>query len=410
VQGSTRSGFRLADPTFPAPSVSGASQGLPGSNVVLLPGLYVSLPIFNTGRCWFLSGGVYDFAAGVLNLADFISNELKPPDEPDANDNSLRAANQFWNTDNVNCAGSFQLQKVTAAHDVPNGRWAIVMTSVRTDTYNGVTYTRESAPSMCQQVTLNNHFDAIQLTVSNVPGATSYNIYAAPPGNGCAGPFGLADNLPVSGPVLNTNTNPCPTFSGAGCTLGHETILLDDQLVPPFAPNGAAPPGTTGAYPPDGEAAPLAAGLPNQNPGRGSGSRGDRANENNCDSVGGAYVTCPAAITPGAVELYFPAGGCLVTGNGSDTYVFSGYQYNWISVYEPPANFCTNTIAAHGNSAYVGLVYTPSARVNVTSTYTFEVAATGGLIADIVVFSGAMPSITYSSSYAPVPPAGRLTG
>jgi hypothetical protein len=27
-----------------------------------------------------------------------------------------------------------------------------------------------------------------------------------------------------------------------------------------------------------------------------------------------------------------------------------------------------------------------------------------------VTFSGTMPSITYSSSYAPVPPAGRLTG
>ncbi|HKW69817.1 MAG TPA: pilus assembly protein TadG-related protein [Candidatus Dormibacteraeota bacterium] len=409
VAGVTRSGFRLADPGFPAPTVSGGSQGLPGTNVVLLPGLYVSLPVFNGGHCWFLSGGVYDFAAGILNQTDLVSNELKPPDEPDVSNNTVRAANQFWNTNGVNCAGAFQLQRVIAVRGVPPGIWSIVVTSVRTDVYNGVNYKRESAPSMCQQLNVNPHFDAIQLTVSNVPGASSYNIYAAPPGNGCTGPFGMVDNLPVSGVVLNNSTASCPAFSGSGCSLGYESILLDDQLIG-FSPNGAAAPGTIGAYPPDAETAPLAAGLPNQNPARLAGARGDRANENNCDTVGGAYATCPAAITPGAVVLYFPAGGCLATGNSSDTYVFSGYQYNWVSVYEPTSNSCSNTLAAHGNSAYIGLVYTPAARVNITSPYTFETSGTGGLLADTLVISGAMPSITYSSSYAPVPPAGRLTG
>lgn len=412
--GATRVGSKLVDPRFLGPTVSGGSVGIPGSNVVLSPGIYSALAVLNGGRCWFLSGGVYDFQLGLQNLGDFASNDLKPPDEPNAFDNTQRAAVQFWDTNSVNCSGSFELTKVTAAHDVPTGRWSIVVTSVRTDTYNGVSYPRESAPSMCQTINLNNHFDAIQLTVSNVPGATSYNIYAAPPGNGCAGPFGLADSLPVSVPVLNSNTNPCPLFTGNGCSLGHETILLDDQLVPPFAPNGAAAPGTTGAYPPDPELVPLAAGLPNQNPVRGAGTRGDRANENYCETLAAAYATCPAPITPGAVELYFPSGGCMTFGNGGDTYAFSGYQYNWMSVFEPgpaspPANTCANTLGAAGNTALIGLVYAPSASLSVTSTYTFEAAGVGGVLAASLSFIGTLPSITFSSSYALVPPASRLT-
>lgn len=407
VAGGTRSGFRLADPRFPTPTVAGGNQGVPAT-VVASAGIYAWLPVFNSGRCWFLSGGVYEFALGTVNSGDFMSNELKPPDEPDVFDNTTRAGSQFWNTNGVNCAGSFQVQKVTAARDVPTGWWSFVVTSVRSDTYNGVSYQRESAPSMCQQVHLNSRFDAAQLTVSNVPGATSYNIYAAPPGNGCGGRFGLAANVTVDAPVLNNNTGSCPAFSGSGCSLGFETIVVDDQIIPPFAPNPAAPPGTYGAYPPDPETGPLVAGLPNQNPGRGSGASGDRANENNCETVGGAYASCPGPITPGAVELYYPAGACLSNGNGSDTYIFSGYQYDWVSVYEPATNFCSNTMGAQGNSGYIGLVYMPSARASITSPYTFEVPATGGLIASTIVFSGSLPSIAYSSAYAPVPPASRL--
>jgi Flp pilus assembly protein TadG len=415
VAGATRSGFYLADPKFPPPSVTGGSQGSPNANVVLLPGLYAGLPVLSGGHCWFLSGGVYNFEAGLLNFGDIVSNELKPPGEPNASNNTMLAANQFWNTDGAECAGGFQLTKVLGPKDIQLGIWSFVLTSVRTDTYNGVSYTRESAPSVCQQVNITDHFNDVIVAVSNLPGATSYNIYAAPPNNGCAGPFGLAANLPVGGLVQNTNTSPCPIYTGGGCSLGNESMLLSSQLASPFAPNGAAAPGTTGAYPPDGETAPLASGLPNQNPARGSGAHGDRANENNCETIGGAYTLCPAAITPGAVELYLPSGGCFNNFNGGDVYLFSGYQYNWVSLYEPgpanpPANGCTNTFGAGSNSAYVGMIYTPSARASVTSAVAFEAPGVGGIIADSFTFSTAMPSLAYSPTYAPVPPASRLTG
>ena len=170
----------------------------------------------------------------------------------------------------------------------------------------------------------------------------------------------------------------------------------------------AAAAGTSSAYPPDGERAPLAAGLPNQNPARGALAAGDRANENNCKTVGGAYATCPAPITPGAVELYFPSGGCLSIGNGADLHIFSGYQYNWVSVIEPPSNTCTNSLGAMSNSAYIGLVYSPSASIRVTSPYAFE-AATGGLIAASItamVFDTEMREIRSASFMS----ASRVSG
>lgn len=408
--GATYTGFYLADPHYPAPTKLGSSQGTPVNNVVLQSGIYASIPPFFAHHCWFLAAGVYTWQAGFFNLTDVVSNELKPPDEPNPSNNKSLSANQFWNADGVNCAGSAQVTAVAGPKDMPFGKWSFVLTSTRTDTYNGVTYTRESAPSMCYQTVVNRGQQSVQITVSNVPGATAYNIYASPPGgNACAGPFGLAASLPVSVPVTNTNTNPCPLFTGNGCSLGHESITLDAQLAAPFAPNGAAAPDTTGAYPPDGEQAPLAGGLPNQNPARGSGAAGDRANENLCATSTGAATACPAAVTPGAVEFNVPSGGCIATLNTADNFVFSGYQYNWIASYEPSANTCANVLGAGANSAYIGLFYSPGASISVSSPYTFESAGTAGIMGSYVGFIGTMPDITYSPSYAPVPPPARLS-
>jgi len=268
---------------------------------------------------------------------------------------------------------------------------------------------------MCYQEPINSSGQNIQIIVSKVPGATAYNIYAAPPNNGCGGPFGLAEVLPVSVPVTNTNRSPCPAFTGIGCTLGHESTTLDaGDLGAPFAPNSLAAPGVVGAYPPNSETSPLLFWLPNQNPTRGPGASGDRANENNCETIGGAYATCAAAVTPGAVAFYMPSGACFNATNGGDTFVFSGYQYNWLALYgpglsNPPANTCSSSLGAAGNSAYVGLIYLPAETVTIASAYTFE-AGSGGLMGNFLVFTGSMPTITMNLGIAPVPPAARLTG
>ncbi|HEV2968194.1 MAG TPA: pilus assembly protein TadG-related protein [Candidatus Dormibacteraeota bacterium] len=410
IAGATRQGFRFVDPNFPAPTVVGGSQSAPNVTVVLPSGVYTAAPSFGGGDCWFLSGGVYDWQAGYANSGDFVSNELKPPDEPDPADNTELAGTQFWNTNGVNCAGSVQLNVNDGPNGIPQGTWSFVLTSARTDNFNGQSYPRESAPSMCYQANIDQNDQNVQFTVSNVPGAMAYNIYAAPPGNGCSGPFGWAGTLQVSVPVQNNRTNSCPKFNGNGCSLGHESTTLDGNSVgPSSAPNPLASPGTLGSLPPTGENAPLGSGLPNQNPPRLPGAAGDRANENNCETTVGVYATCPATVTPGAVVFYMPAGACLST-NGGDTYVFSGYQYDWMSVYQPPANNCVLGFGARSNSAYVGLVYAPASAVSVSSSYSFEASAVGGLIGKTVSFSGTMPTIRFNTAYSPVPPASRLTG
>jgi Flp pilus assembly protein TadG len=416
VAGLTKSGYAYADPNYPAPPVAGGSQGRPGDDVVLSPGVYNSNPNFGNKLCYFLSTGVYKWQGGYSNNGGLVSNELKPPDEPNPSDNTQVSAKQFWDMDGVNCAGAFELD-TDNGNAIRRGMWAVEITSVRTDTYAGTNYLRESAPSACQTQNIDPG-EVLQVSISNVPGATSYRVYVAPPPSGCSGPFGLAGTIQVTDPVQNDDTSQCPFgagHSGNHCSLGNEDADFDGSVLgPAFAPNALAAPGTLGSYPPSGETAPYAAGLPNENPIRAVPPAGDRANENQCDTTVGALTTCPGPITPGAVAYYFPDGSCLADANGGDNYVFSGYQFNWMAIYEPgiyaaePANTCSNVMGASTASAYIGLVYLPAAALNIPTSSGFRTEATGGVIADTITFTGVLPTITGNANYMPVPPAARL--
>jgi hypothetical protein len=415
VVGTTRTGYRFADPDYQLPTVVGGSQAKPASNVILAPGTYAVDPAFNAGTCYFLAGGVYKWQGGYTNNNAFVSNELRPPDEPLVDDNTKLAPHQFWDVGTADCAGSAQVTSQGGPNPIPNGTWAFVLTSTRLGTYNGLPYTRESAPSVCYTVNASGANRNVQIRVSNVPGATAYNIYAAPSGS-CSGPFGLVEALAVVGSPANNNTGACPVYSGAGCSLGNEGIVLDaTDLGPPFSPNAAAPPGVVGSYPPFGQTSPLKNNLPNENADRAPPPGGDRANENQCNSVAGPLTTCPGPITPGAVLFYIPSGGCLNASTSGDNYFFSGYQYNWIVVYEPgvanpPANTCSNVMGAATDSAFIGLVYVPAASITIQKASTFRTDESGGVIADTLNFAGQLPTIIGDpQDYGPVPPAARLT-
>jgi len=407
VAGATRSGYRLADPGYPAPNVIGGSQAAPGSNVVLSPGLYAADPNFNNGLCYFLSTGVYEWQAGYTNAGALVSNELRPPDEPD-NDNDEPASQQLWDTGKADCAGSFQVSAVGGSA-LQTGTWAVEVTSTRTDVYGGTSYSRESAPSYCRTVTIGAS-QAIKVQISNVPGATGYNVYFdPPPTSGCRGQFGFGGSIAVTGPVTNTSTSSCPSFSGS-CSLGNESAVFDASVLGAlFVPNNA-PPGVLGAYPPDPELQPQGSNMVDQSPPRATPPAGDRADENQCDTVGGVQVGCPAAITPGAVEFYIPSGGCLNATNKGDNYLFGGYQFDWVLIDEPLANTCSNSLGASSDSAYIGLIYLPGAAVTVNKAATFRTDVTGGIMADTVTFTGHLPSIEFDPDYAPAPPASRIAG
>jgi Putative Flp pilus-assembly TadE/G-like len=418
VAGAIRTGHYFADPAYPPPTVTGGSQPNPGDSVVLSPGVYAVDPLFPAGRCYFLAGGVYEWLAGYTNNAAFVSNELKPPDEPTYNNNTNRASHQFWDADGVHCAGAVKVTSLgRSSQTLREGNWAIVVTAVRTATFNGLSYKRESAPSECHTVVIGDN-QVMQVQISNVPGATSYNVYAAPPpptSNGCSGPFGLAGSIASVGTQQNDGTGGC-AFNGFSCSLGTETVVFDATLLGlTFSPTLAAP-GVVGSYPPSGETAPLRSNLPNENANLAAPPAGDRANENQCDTVAGALTTCPGPITPGAVEFYIPSGGCLNDTSNADNYVFSGYQYDWIALYEPgaaypPANVCSNTLGAATDSAFIGLVYTPAASITVNKASAFRTDEGGGVIAYTLTFSGQLPTIIGDTvDYGPVPQASRLIG
>jgi Flp pilus assembly protein TadG len=413
VAGATRSGYTFVDPNYPPPSVVGGAQASPFDNVMLAPGDYAADPAFRAGRCYFLMGGVYRWLSGYTNNGSFVSNELKPPDEPKYNDNTQLAGHQMWNTDGVHCAGAARVTSLGQSYrSITEGTWSILVTSLRTAVYNGLPYARESAPSSCHQVLITDS-QVMQLQISNVPGATSYNVYAAPPNYGCSGPFGLVGSIPSVGTQQNNDTAGC-AFVGSSCSLGTETAVFDTTILPVgFSPNPLAAPGVVGSLPPAGETAPLRSNLPNENPNL---PAGDRANENHCDTIAGATATCPAPITPGAVAFYIPNGGCVNDTSDGDVYIFSGYQYNWMLLYEPgqsnpPANTCNNTLGAATDSAFIGLIYTPAASISVQKASTFRTDEGGGVIADTLTFSGQLPTIIGDTvDYGPVPQASRLTG
>jgi hypothetical protein len=420
IAGQTKSGYNFVDPNYPQPVVTGGSISPPGDSVVMSAGTYASDPAFNIsgfdGRCYFLAGGVYMWQRGYSNYGDFVSNELKPPDEPTYNNNTTLAPHSMWNTDGFSCAGAFQVSAISGSPIITReGSWGIVLTSVRSDSYNGVSYTRESAPSYCHSVSVGDN-QIMQIQVSNVPGATSYNVYASPASNGCSGQFGLVGSISVVGtPQNNNTTSTCPAYSGSTCSLGHESALFTGLLLG-GNPSCSASPGTPTSCPPAGETAPLRSNLPNENANRATPPAGDRANENACQTVARALTACPGPITPGAVAFVIPNGGCLDNTANGDNVVFSGYQYNWMALYEPgafnpPANQCSNLMGAATDSAFIGLVYTPMAAITVNKASVFRTDEGGGVIAYTLTFGGQLPTIIGDAAeYGPVPPGAKLTG
>ena len=409
VAGSLRStAYRLADPNFLAPSTAGlVSQGVPGANVVLSPGIYAVNPLFgNAGSCYFLAGGVYVWQGGMTVNSGIVSNQFRPPDEPLTTSNTTRATPQFWDDAGALCSGSFSLNSGSyAGKGIGNGTWSVIVTALRTDVYNGVSYTRETAPSMCRSLPISGSDKTLIVNVNNVPGATGYNVYAQQPvGTPCAGPFGLVQ-------VNSINNSASEIQSNLGTASGSYN---SDQLTtsPAWAPNPAAAPDTFEAYPPSSETAPFngSTTLPNSSPARGTSPQGDRAGENHCATGAGATTACPAAVTPGAVETSLINNFCLnVTANG-DAFLNSGYQYDWILYYEPPATSCLNTLQGKANTAPIGMIYTPGAGFQLVGGASTETSEFGGLMAgSIQVQGGALP-LYFNASYSPHPPGTRLTG
>jgi hypothetical protein len=394
---------RLADPGYAAATTTGGTRGVT-SAVELQPGIYTVDP--NISKCYFLAVGVYEWQGGLTVDGGMISNELKPPGESGA---------QFWA--NATCAGASTLTAQPGANPLPAGSYAVVITSVRTDN----SYVRESAPSACVTVSVNGS-QVVQLAISNVPGAVSYNVYWTAVSGTCAGPFNLVSGSLSAGPESNSNVSGCPNPAGApDCTLGHVSATYNNLSTT-----------NTAIHPPGVESGRFAPGKPNQNTARTVSpalpSTGDLANENLCTSLGIA-VDCPIPgtraanttfVTPGAVQMKFTQGNCVKV-LGGDAFVFSGYQYNWIVNYEPLATTCTNNWNGANNSDAIGLSYTPGAAFTINGDSdcsggpgpcnnfgSFEGPMGGILAGTIHINYSSGLIIDFDPHYAPGPGGARL--
>jgi Flp pilus assembly protein TadG len=420
VQGQLRStANNFADPGYAAPSLAGlVTQPNPLTNVVLSPGIYNNDPQFGFGgpACYFLPGGVYQWLAGMTVSAGIISNELKPPGEPGSNPPFWRLSAGFT------CEGSWVGAAKQAADNFgvgTYGNWPVVVTSVY---HRPGSVDRESAPSACALVNVAGPDGALAINVSNVPGATSYNVYAARPPATCASQLGMVGSI-TNGVLEKTtklDTASCPDPSGTkACSLGavglvSATPVYFDlgSISAGWAPNPAALPDTSGAYPPDPEGADFLGGtsFPPANHTRAAYPSGDRANENFC-ATAVAGIACPAAVTPGAVAMYVANGSCFNVTAGGDAFLFSGYQYNWLVSYEPPATTCANTWQGMFNSAPIGMSYTPGASFKLAGANASQSRSFGGIVAaSILVQSAGGLQLDFNNGYAPRPPGTRLTG
>ncbi len=454
ISGSQVNGFTIPDPGYPTPPVNNSSQNWGTQSCGgECPGTYASDPNMGGGAgCFFLAGGVYTFAGGYSQNGGFVSNELKPPDEPllTATTSSLagpitsipvsalsgavpanstvtvagqafvvtsagaasgatsipvnsksvsgsiasgttvvtmaRSPNQFWDANGASCGSSFTLTRVGSS-GFANGTYSVQVTSVRWEP-NGVSscsgpasptcYQRESAPSMCRTIALGSSGN-IKVSVAAVPGAQDYNVYVATNGS-CTDLAYCADT---------GNGNASVTINT--CAAGQ---------APPDPQNPAPGPG-----------------LGNANPSPGTPPRGDLANEGHCVNTStGNDTACPTTFVPGAVAYNIPSTGCVNLHGRADIYLFSGYQYSRVVLFEPgpeqssSPNTCSNIINGGGYTSFIGIFYVPAANVQINGGNTYRATIAGGVIAWTVTITGnGGVSISADPTLRKWPPTVHLT-
>jgi len=450
----------LPDPGYLAPSqpyyTSAGATYNRGNWTELTPGTYNSWSI-SGGGCYFLDAGVYTWNGGYSSHGALLTNELKAPQEEQWSAPGTTAAASgnpaaFWG--GQGCVGAFTTSVVPAPgfgikHQGGGGNWGIELTSARYDRFLDSSVAsnpcfaspgcrRESTPSSCEIVnTTDTNNSGINVTItSNVPGAQYYLVYINP--NGCDGnpnnfsfvgrylapgwvdagapPATSAGIGPWTGTLLlGVNGWPCGVATVTICNIAYNNLTPNTlcyaqtraQLCQ--APDDETSPQCFANCPPANAVpasnAPMSLAYPPY-------TGGDVANENYCvisPNPGDPNQPCTTAkVTPGAVQFYFPNGSCLdQNGNGS-THVFSGEQYNWIVIYQVPANSCSyQKLNGNALTQYIGTIYSPAASWDILGSDTSPLA--GQVICYAAKVTGsANAGIDFNPNYSPAPPAARL--
>lgn len=397
----------VADPAYVLPGLShyAASRPQLGTNAVLQPGLYPSDPGLAGGaRCYFLSSGIYDWAAGYTDNGGFVSNYLEPPDQP--------AAPQLWNT-NALCAGSVYLEAPTVqSNALAPGTWGVEVTTLREDAFwtlaGQTSAVRESSVSSCKTQVVGPG-QGLQVGISNVPGAQAYSIYLS--ATGCNGPFGLAQT--VTSPAPQDNSGSCPadltnavsSWPAAGrvgqsATDSHGTCRLGYVIAPIIGGSSWSTPTGATCPPPGSILNPRSLGCAPPS------DTADRANLNFCvDGGGNLAAGCPGSASPGAVVFYFPQGSRINVEGGGATRIYSGMQFANLVLYAVGPG--TDSINGGASTQFTGLLYLPKRDLVINGGSGDLIV--GSLVANTLTFSGgATINIRYNAQYLPPPPGARL--
>src|SRR5690242_15116514 len=454
VSGSQANGWNMPDPDYAMPAIDSTPRTWNASNgSTELPGTYSNDPgLPASAGCYFLAGGVYSFAGGFTDNGGFVSNELRPPDEP------------FITTSSAAMSGTVTSIPVPSlAVAIPASSPVWVAGQALTVTSAGAASGATSIP--IQSTNLGSAIPSGSTVVSTA--RSNHQFWDANRGN-CGSTFSLSS--PGSGSLTagsysveltatryeSTTTSSCSAQSPTcylresapsmcrTLTLSTSGNLKVDVTADPgatdfnvyLAPNRTCTgltfcsrlgSGTVsncavgGAVPPDPGRPPLATSLPNTDPAAGTPPSGDVGNESHCVNSSGTNVACPNAWTPGAVEFVMPG----VTGNmpclnlrgQGDIYIFSGYNLGRIVLYLPgpeqssvPNTCGSNKVNGNGFTSLIGVIYMPAGSVTINGNSAYQATIAGGVIAwTATIIGNGTVAITADPTLRSWPSTVRLT-
>jgi Flp pilus assembly protein TadG len=464
ISGTQGNGFNNPDPNYPLPVLNVTSRTWNSTNgSTELPGTYSADPkLAGSAGCYFLSGGIYDFNGGFSDNGGFVSNELRPPDEPNLtpsgapNVTTTTAAYNDQNTISVSAllgpipSGStldvgLGSQTLTTTKDAAIGDTSISVSKVAVAIPSGRFVTVRSASQFWDALGNSACGSIFTLSSPGSGGALSSGTYSVEVTALRWSPNGVAS---CSGPASPTcyRRESAPSMCKTVTVSASGNLKVDITADPGatdfniyVAANGSCSGLTfctdtggnqsqtiascpvSSVVPPDPEGVPVATGLPNADPPAATPPHGDLANEKHCvDPTTGNDVACPSAWVPGAIEIFIPGPGsnqqCLNFQGGGDIYVFSGYQYQRVLFYEPgpeqspPPNTCPNKVAGHGLTSLIGIFYIPAANVTIIGNSSYLATIAGGVVAWTASIQGnGGVSISADPSLRAFPSAVRLT-
>ena len=442
VTGAQASGFNIPDPGFGQPALNSTARTWNSSSgSTQLGGTYAADPHLVGGAgCYFLAGGIYTFSAGFTDNGGFVSNELRPPDEPSLSANgtpnvttlssplsgtrltsipvnplpgavpsgsTIYIAGQLFTTSASAAAGdtSISITRQDVVGTIPSGTIVTIRANPQFWDSNGVNCGSSFSLSSPGSGSLSGGAYSVVVTAvrwqangvascSGPASPTCYERESAPSmcktiivsNSGNLRVDVTADPGATDFNVYMAANDTCTGLTYCAHTGGNSNVTITS------CPSGQP-------SPPDFQALPVAPGLPNSDPTPGTPPRGDLANITHCvDLTTGYNAVCPTGWTVGAVVFFIPGGGntstCLNLQGGGDIVIYSGYQYQRILLFEPgpeqpaPPNTCLNNVAGHGITSLIGIFYIPAADVTIIGSSSYLATIAGGVISWTATIKG----------------------